>query len=173
MIAFCPQKCGIFRTPSIRTSSPRGGALDGQQLLVVEVSGWKGRRSSPKASCSSARWGRGKRKKRKKKLPKSGRRLPPHSARCLLPRIHVHVEATENLDIFSSGPLFLAATSSVFRCQLLEAFGRTSHISYVSMDPDLFSVCVSPEEHKMWHCPGNDFRKHFPYSGLLVLSVNT
>ena len=116
--------------------------------------------------------GKRKRKKRKKNLPKSGRRLPPHLARCLLRRIHVHVEAPENLDIFSSSPLLLAATSSVLKCQLLEAFGRTSHISYVSMDPDvdigLFSVCVSPEEHKTWHCPENDFRKYFHILGCLV-----
>ena len=35
----------IFRTPSIRMLSPER-ALDGQQLLVVEGSGWRGRRES-------------------------------------------------------------------------------------------------------------------------------
>ena len=42
---FLPQKCGSFRPPSIGTSRPRE-SLDGNQLLVVEGSGWRGRRES-------------------------------------------------------------------------------------------------------------------------------
>ena len=45
-----------------------------------------------------------RRKKRERKLPKSGRRVPLFAARCLA-RQRIHVEAPKSLDIFSSSPL--------------------------------------------------------------------
>ena len=83
-------------------------------------------------AASSSTPGRRKTKRRRKKLPKSGRRLLPLSAWCLVREwIHVHEEVCANLDIFSANPLFLARTFPLFLRQSVAALGSISHILYV------------------------------------------
>ena len=76
-------------------------------FLAMKGVPYTGMLHSLEASSSSELGWRKRMKRRKKKLPKSGRRLLPLSARCLVRQwIHVHEEAFAYLDIFMQAPCF-------------------------------------------------------------------